>query len=104
MKKILSYSLITTCLLFCAANFVHAQKKITQGKAIFDITYPGSELDEQTLAMMPAKSTTYFKNQQARDEMKIALGTTVTITNGKTGEMTTLMDMMGNKIAMKYTR
>ncbi len=95
--------MILACFLFCTNDAV-AQKKITQGKAIFNITFPESEFDQQTLATMPSESVTYFKDQHSRDEMKIAMGTTVTITDGKTGEMISLMDMMGNKIAMKFTR
>ena len=90
--------------LLCLAQQSDAQKKLNQGKAIFDITYPDAELDEQTLAMMPTQSTLYFKDQFSRTEMKIAMGTTIVITDGKSGVATMLMDMMGNKIAMKTTK
>jgi GLPGLI family protein len=91
-------------LFLCASFMAHAQKKLTQGKALFDITYPESELDQQTLAMMPTESTIYFKGHMSRSEVKMPMGTTVSITDGSSGETTTLMDMMGNKIAMKVTK
>ena len=103
MKKIISLLLITG-FLFCLTHAANAQKKLKEGKAIFSITYPESELDEQTLAMMPSETVIYFKDKHSRTEMKIAMGTTVSISDAKTGEMTTLIDMMGNKIAMKITK
>lgn len=104
MKKLISRLLIMGCFLFCLAPSTLAQKKLTQGKAVFTISYPESELDQQTLSMMPSESVVYFKDQRSRAEMKIAMGTTVAITDARTGAMTTLMDMMGNKIAMKFSK
>lgn len=104
MKKIFSIPFSIAVFLLCFSPHVDAQKKLTEGKAIFDITYPESELDEQSLSMMPAQSTICFKGQFSRTEMKIAMGTAIGITDAKAGVTTTLMDMMGNKIAMKTTK
>ncbi len=99
MKKI-----ITLFLIILSSSFVFAQKKLTEGKLVFDITYPDADLDANTLAMMPTESTIYFKGQMSRAEIKMQMGNTVAITDGKEGVTTTLMDMMGNKMAIKFTK
>ena len=81
-----------------------AQKKLKEGKLLFDITYPESDLDQQTLAMMPSESTVFFKEDKSRSEMKMPMGTTVSITDGKKGETTMLMELMGNKMAIRVSK
>jgi GLPGLI family protein len=104
MKKILNV-MIMTCILAGAANLANAQgTKISEGKVIYDITYPGTELDQNTLAMMPSESTLYFKKEQSRMEMKTGMGNMTTISNAKDESAVTLMDMMGNKMAIKMTK
>jgi GLPGLI family protein len=104
MKKSIVLPFITLYFLISSTSYVVAQKKITQGKAIFDITYPGADLDAQSLSMMPSESTIYFKGEWSRSESKTPLGTTVAITNSKLGETTTLLDIMGNKFAIKVSK
>ena len=74
MKKIIFYCLVASSLLSAAT--ASAQKKINEGKVTFEITYPDMELDQQTMAMLPDKSTFYFKNEKSRVEVKMAMGST----------------------------
>lgn len=103
MKKIIHGLLIT---LFFSVHFqtASAQKKISEGKATFDITYPDADIDQERLAMMPGESVMYFKGDMSRTEVKMAMGNTVVITNGKLGESTTLMNMMDGKYAIRTTK
>jgi hypothetical protein len=81
-----------------------AQKAIKEGKIIYEITYPESDFSDQQLAMMPSEATIYFKNDKTRMEMSMGMGmSTVVITDNKAKVSTTLMDVMGNKIATKST-
>lgn len=104
MRISLPISFLITLFLLGNVKQSAAQKKLSQGKVTFDITYPETELDEKTLAMMPTESVIFFKNQMSRTEMNTGMGATVVIADGKTGLTTMLMDMMGSKIAMKTTK
>jgi GLPGLI family protein len=85
-----------------AKSFTYAQK-ISEGKLVYEISFPDMQLDEQMKGMMPTESTIYFKDNQIRMEMKMMGMSTVVITDAKDKSATTLMDMMGNKYAVKLT-
>jgi GLPGLI family protein len=97
MKKI--------CLLlaFAASTSIFAQNSF-QGKVVYEMSYPGTELDANTMAMMPKETIIYIKNEKVRSEISMGgMGTSVSIVDNKTKTSTTLMDMMGQKIAFKAT-
>lgn len=102
MKKLLLYILLPT-LAFCDLA-AQAQDKLSEGKVVFEISYPDVELDQQTMAMLPDESTFYFKHEKSRVEIKMAMGSTVVISDAKTETSTTLMDYMGNKMAINMTK
>jgi len=100
MKKFL----VPFCfILICSGFSVSAQQKLTEGKVVFEITYPDMELDQQTMAMLPGESVFYFKHSKSRVEIKMAMGSTVVISDATTQTSTTLMDYMGNKMAIHMT-
>lgn len=78
--------------------------QVKEGKIIYDISYPESGLDNQTLAMLPTESSSFFKNDMMRIDMKMGLGmnNTILINNSKK-EVHLLMDMMGQKMQMQLT-
>src|SRR6187399_2450156 len=77
-----------------------AQEKLSEGKVIYEITYPDMEMDPQMAAMMPTESVVYFKGPLSRTETSMGMGiSSATIVNSKTNEMTALTDMMGTKTA-----
>lgn len=99
MKK-----LLILLFLLQASAVVNAQKNFTEGKIIYDITYPDMEMDPQMAAMMPTEQVVYIKGVMSRTEMSMAMGySNYMILNGKTGEVITLNDMMGNKSAIRTT-
>ncbi len=100
MKKHLSFYLIIVFVLAC--NFSYSQ--ITEGKVVYDISYPESGLDAQTLQMLPSESSTYFKNDRMRIDMKMGMGMNnrILVDNSKK-DVHVLMDMMGNKMDMYMT-
>jgi GLPGLI family protein len=93
---------ILTLLLFITANSVlFAQKSIEEGKIVYEISFPDNDFDQQTLAMLPTESTMYFKGGVSRTELNMAMGMdNASIYDGKTGKVTTLTNMMGNKTYM----
>jgi hypothetical protein len=102
MKKIVSSLLLT--LAVCTSLYAQYENKMMQGKVVFDISYPNSKLDQQTLAMLPSESVMYFKGQMSRVEVNTPMGTNVVISDHKLGEGTMLMDMMGNKMAIAMNK
>lgn len=78
--------------------------QIKEGLVIYNITYPDSEFDKELMKMMPSESSTYFKEDKMRIDMKVgsAMNNSIIIDNSKK-EVHVLMDMMGNKMDMAMT-
>lgn len=102
MKNILSH-LCAYVLLLLPAGMVEAQK-IKEGKITYGITYPESQLDQQTMAMMPGESVLFFKNGKLRTEINMPMASSVFIEDGQKGSGTMLMDAMGNKFSVDVNR
>src|SRR5258705_10944243 len=86
-----------------AANilYVNAQK-IDEGKVVFEISYPDADIPDEQMTMMPTESVVYFKDDHSRVETKMGMGMNmVMLIDNKTKTVTSLMDMMGNKMALK---
>lgn len=100
MRK--TYLLSILCLLISITGF--AQKNFKEGKIVYAITFPDMDLDPQQAAMMPTTMTLYIKGDNSRMEMKMGMGMSQTvITDSKTKTVTSLIDAMGQKYAMKMT-
>lgn len=92
---------IAFALLFTLSVVTLQAQKMSEGKIIYGIEVESDEINEQQKAMMPKETTTYFKKDMARTEVKTGMSNMVIIMNGKEKTGYTLMDMMGNKIALK---
>ena len=99
-------NLFIAILFFITGNCIAQTKgkQISSGKILFDISYPESQLDEQTMANLPMESYMYFKNDKVKIEVSMPMGKTTVLSDNKTGEGTMLMNMMGNKWAIKIDR
>jgi GLPGLI family protein len=101
-----SFKNITLSLAICLGlTPAFAQKgKAFEGKIVYEINFPGMELDAASAAMLPKEMTMYIKNGKVRNEMSMGMGmTTSTISDSKTKSAITLMDIMGSKYAIKTT-
>jgi len=95
MKKIAS---ILSLLFITISVF---SQPLAEGRVVFEIKM-GKDVDPQMSSMMPKEATAWFKKGKSRFEMSMMMGiknTTITDENTKTS--VTLMDMMGNKYAVK---
>lgn len=100
MKQLFRIGLTSFSLLVLSVSAI-AQKSMEEGKIVYQISFPENEFDEQTLAMLPTESTMYFKGNMSRTELKMAMGMeNASIYDGKSGKVTTLTNMMGNKTYM----
>jgi GLPGLI family protein len=100
MKKIVSLSLALS--FFCCA--IYAQTKLKEGSATFKIDYDLDAQTEQMRAMLPSDANIFFKGDKIVVETLGGFGEQRTITDSKKGESIMLMDMMGNKMAVKTTK
>lgn len=99
MKKTI-LSLLTFALIFSSPLFA---QKLTEGKVVYEISFPEMDENEKANGMTPTEATLFFKENLLRMEMKIMGMGTVVISNSKDKSVTTLMDLMGNKLAIKMT-
>jgi GLPGLI family protein len=96
------FTALVIMLLMIAGNSFAGGKDFT-GTIVYNITYPDSKMDAQTLAMMPKTLKIKIKGDMSRTEMNMGMGTTVVIFNSETKSGVTLMDFMGQKFAMKMS-
>jgi GLPGLI family protein len=104
MKKII-FILVSVL----AISNASAQKKAKnnsdfEGKIVYDLSFPGLEIDASQAAMLPKESVVYIKQGKSRTEMSMGMGMSTTVlSDSKSKTATLLYDMMGNKMAMKTT-
>jgi len=73
------------------------------GVIVYNISYPEGDLDPQMAAMMPKTMKMKIKGEKSRTEISMGMGSTVAIFDGEANTGVTLMDMMGQKFAMKLS-
>lgn len=100
MKKIILFLGITV--IFCSQQNVFAQKKMMEGVIIYDLKLEGAEDAGMMAAMMPTEMTVKFKGTKSRSEFATGMSETVAISDSKDDKSgVVLLDLMGNKYAMK---
>jgi GLPGLI family protein len=103
MKKN-SLSVLIVIVSLLTFNLSVAQKAFTEGRIVYEISFPADDLDPQMKAMMPTESVVYVKGAMSRTELSMAMGmSSASIMNSKTGEVTALTDFMGNKTYMNVS-
>jgi hypothetical protein len=103
MKKIVQITLLLTVVSGLLFSFT-TQQKIQEGLIEFDITFLDLSPEmKQAEAMLPKKINMYFKGENSRTEMPSGMGSTISINNNKKKEFYLLMDMMGQRTAIKQS-
>jgi hypothetical protein len=102
MKKQLITMTLALVGLFAGLQ-VYAGDKDFTGTIVYNITYPDSKLDAQTMAMMPTTMKATVKGDWSKMDISMSMGSTVTIFDAATKSGTVLMDMMGQKFAVAVT-
>ena len=102
MKKALLICSILICgVLFGAINAIAG--KPFEGVITMKITYPDSKFSESQLAMAPKSFTISIKGSKSRTDMQMSGMNTVTITDYTEKSSVSLINMMGQKYAIKQT-
>ncbi len=80
-------------------------KKLKEGVAEFDISYPSLSGEmKQMESSLPKNMTIYFKNDLSRIDMNSSMGSTYIISDFVKKELIVLMDMLNQKFAIKQSQ
>lgn len=102
MKKAISIILPIVFLVAAFSASSYAGDKEFRGVIVYNISF-GEDVNPQMVAMMPKTMKMYISGDRSRMEMNAGFGTTNVIYNGETMESVVMMDMMGQKFAVKST-
>ncbi len=97
-KTILFISII--CFAITSSSFAQKKGKPFNGSIIFSITYSG-DIDAATIAQQPKDLTMKILGSKTRTEISYGPASIISISNGESKTSITLIDMMGQKYAMK---
>ncbi len=103
MKKFIFISAILVAAFTLSFHEVSAKGKEFTGVIVYNVTYSGDNITPQMLSMMPKTMVQKIKGEMSRVEMNMGMGQTIVIYNGEDKSGVTLMDMMGQKYAMKMS-
>jgi GLPGLI family protein len=103
MKKTLQAFTIAVVVAILAPVFLYAGGKPFEGIITYKISYPDSKFTESQLAMFPKVMNVTVKGTKAKTEMKTGMGNQTEITDYVEKTKVALLDMMGQKYAIKET-
>ncbi len=92
-------------LILLVSTNLNAQKKSSDfvGSITYSVTTQG-EVDAQVAAQLPTEIIMYYNGAKTRIEQKTSMGSAIIISNAETKEQVVLIDMMGQKMALKSTK
>lgn len=103
MKRTINAVLVLVVCLLVYTGETKAQDKDFHGVIVYNISFGGADIDPQMAAMMPKTMKMKIKGEKSRMEMSMGMGSTIVVFNGEDKSGFTLMDIMGQKYAMKMT-
>ena len=103
MKKTHQIIGIVAIIAFLFPAFIFAGGKPFEGVITYKISYPGSTFTESQLAMFPKSMTISVKGTKSKSEMSTGMGNQTEITDYAEKTKVALLDMMGQKFAIKQT-
>ncbi|MCX6279792.1 MAG: DUF4412 domain-containing protein [Bacteroidetes bacterium] len=102
MKKNLVFIAILFCAFFLNLNYAISGKPF-EGVITFKITYPDNKFSESQMAMFPKVLTVSIKGTKSRSDLQMSGMNTVEITDYTEKTKVALLNMMGQKYAIKQT-
>jgi hypothetical protein len=104
MKK--TIALISATVLFCLVLLPVIKaypQKTFEGLITYKISYPDNKFTESQMAMFPKILTVAIKGEKSRTDIQTGMGNTIEISDYALKTKTTLLDMMGQKFAIRST-
>jgi GLPGLI family protein len=102
MKKVIRIILSLVLLIGVLSVNSYAGDKSFRGVIVYNISF-GEDMDASMVAMMPKTMKMYISGDKSKMEMIAGFGTTNVIFDSETKESVVMMDMMGQKFAIKST-
>jgi hypothetical protein len=102
MKKIILISSVILFAILCNSGNAISGKPF-EGVITYKITYPDSKFSESQLAMFPKVLTVSIKGTKSRTDLQMSGMNTVEITDYNDKTSVSLLNMMGQKYAIKQT-
>jgi hypothetical protein len=103
MKNSVKFVAILVVLLFFFSGGILMAAKPFEGIITFKITYPDSKFTESQLAMFPKLLTVTIKPPKSKTEISTSMGNQVEIMDYTDKSKVGLINMMGQKYAIKQT-
>jgi len=103
MKKLFSYLLLATLVTIIFPVLVIAGDKTFEGVITYKISYPDSKFTESQMAMFPKQMSVMIKGSKSKTEMITGMGNQTEINDYTEKSKVSLLDMMGQKYAIKET-
>ena len=103
MKKLFSYLLLATLVTVIFPVLVIAGDKTFEGVITYKISYPDSKFTESQMAMFPKQMSVMIKGSKSKTEMITGMGNQTEINDYTEKSKVSLLDMMGQKYAIKET-
>ena len=103
MKKLFSYLLLATLVTIIFPVLVIAGDKTFEGVITYKISYPDSKFTESQMAMFPKQMSVMIKGSKSKTEMITGMGNQTEINDYTEKSKISLLDMMGQKYAIKET-
>lgn len=106
MKKLISKIAIATVLFSVTGYSAIAQsKKPFEGTIVYSLNFDEAGLDPASASMLQGREMIIsIKGDKSKMEMDMGMMKTVTISDSKEGTAVTLMDIMGQKLALKMSK
>ncbi|MCD4772576.1 MAG: hypothetical protein K8R41_04220 [Bacteroidales bacterium] len=101
MKKAIQAILILSSFLLVFSFQAFAGGKPFEGKITYEMSFPGSNFDAATLAAFPKEMNIYIKDNLSKTVMNTGMGKTINIFNSEEMYSVTLLDIMGQKYAIR---
>src|SRR5687768_518983 len=102
---VLKAGMITILVFFLTMLSVHAQKIISEGTLVYNISIQTGDKEPNIADMLDGATTTvYIKGSQTRSEMLSGLGSESTIHDAKTGGGVILKDYSGQKLMITLSQ
>lgn len=99
MKILTKIAALATMIILVPA-ICNAQNNF-EGQIKYKITYEGADLNESIKMMLPDEMTFILKKDKSRSELKTGMGDQITIFDGNSKTALNLMNIMGQKIAIR---
>jgi len=103
MKKLFSSLLLATLVTIIFPVLVIAGDKTFEGVITYKISYPDSKFTESQMAMFPKLMSVMIKGSKSKTEMITGMGNQTEINDYTEKSKVSLLDMMGQKYAIKET-